>query len=121
MHGPDGVQQFLGGAGDDFFFGDNGYRDASAGGPITCAGGADCVYQRYVLEDGSGAAVSIIWKLQAAGVVVGHVLAVSVAHIMAVARFGATRAALFSQLPLAALMVGYTLFGLWLLAAPTAG
>ena len=67
------------------------------------------------------AAVSIIWKLQAAGVVVGHVLAVSVAHIIAVARFGATRAALLSQLPLAVLMVGYTLFGLWLLATPTAG
>jgi hypothetical protein len=65
--------------------------------------------------------VSVIWKLQAAGVVVGHVLAVSVAHIIAVARFGATRTALLSQLPLAVLMVGYTLFGLWLLATPTAG
>ncbi len=66
-------------------------------------------------------AVSIIWKLQAAGVVIGHVLAVSIAHIIAVARFGATRAALLSQLPLALLMVGYTLFGLWLLATPTVG
>jgi len=65
--------------------------------------------------------VSIIWKLQAAGVVVGHVLAVALAHLIAVERFGSTRAALASQLPFAALMVGYTLFGLWLLAAPTAG
>jgi hypothetical protein len=65
--------------------------------------------------------VSIIWKLQAAGVVAGHVLAVSLAHLIAVERFGSTRAALASQLPLAVLMVGYTLFGLWLLAAPTAG
>ena len=65
--------------------------------------------------------VSIIWKLQAAGVVAGHVLAVSLAHLIAVERFGSTRAVLASQLPLAALMVGYTLFGLWLLAAPTAG
>ncbi len=66
-------------------------------------------------------AVSIIWKLQAAGVVAGHILAVSLAHVIAITRFGNARAALLSQLPLAALMIGYTLFGLWLLAAPTAG
>lgn len=65
--------------------------------------------------------VSIIWKLQAAGVVAGHVLAVLVAHAIAVERLGATPRALLSQLPLALLMIGYTLFGLWLLAAPTAG
>jgi len=34
---------------------------------------------------------------------------------------GAGRAAMTSQAPLAALMIGYTTFGLWLLAAPTAG
>ncbi len=34
-----------------FFFADNGYRDESAGGPITCTSGADCVYQRYLLID----------------------------------------------------------------------
>jgi hypothetical protein len=31
-----------------FFTVDNGYRDASSGGPLTCTTGADCVYQRYV-------------------------------------------------------------------------
>jgi hypothetical protein len=31
-----------------FFAVDNGYRDTSSGGPLTCASGADCVYQRYV-------------------------------------------------------------------------
>ena len=47
-----------------FFYGDNGYRDASAGGPIACASGPDCVYQRYrLIED--GARVS---GLEAAGV-----------------------------------------------------
>jgi hypothetical protein len=65
--------------------------------------------------------VSIIWKLQAAGVVLGHILAVSLAHLIAVGRFGSTRAAMASQLLLALLMVAYTLFGLWLLATPTAG
>ncbi len=34
-----------------FFFADNGYRDESAGGPIACTSGADCVYQRYLLID----------------------------------------------------------------------
>jgi hypothetical protein len=34
-----------------FFSADNGYRDISAGGPIGgCSTGADCVYQRYVVE-----------------------------------------------------------------------
>ncbi len=34
-----------------FFSADNGYRDASAGGPINgCTSGADCVYQRYLAE-----------------------------------------------------------------------
>jgi hypothetical protein len=31
-----------------FFAADDGYRDASAGGRLTCVQGADCVYQRYV-------------------------------------------------------------------------
>lgn len=66
-------------------------------------------------------AVSVIWKLQAAAVVAGHVLAVALAHVIAVKRFGGTRVAVLSQVPLAVLMVAYTLFGLWLLAAPTAG
>ncbi len=65
--------------------------------------------------------VSVIWKLQAAAVVGGHILALAIAHMIAVQRHGATRAAFFSQVPLAALMVAYTLFGLWLLAAPSAG
>jgi hypothetical protein len=47
-----------------FFYGDNGYRDPSAGGPITCASGPDCVYQRYRLID-DGARVP---GLEAAGV-----------------------------------------------------
>jgi hypothetical protein len=66
-------------------------------------------------------AVSAIWKLQAGAVVLVHVMAVVLAHAVAVERHDTTRAATASQLPLAALMIGYTLFGLWLLAAPSAG
>ena len=38
-----------------FFSVDGGYRDASAGGPLACTTGADCVYRRY-LAAGQGAA-----------------------------------------------------------------
>ena len=31
-----------------FFTADDGYRDASSGGRLTCETGADCVYQRYL-------------------------------------------------------------------------
>jgi hypothetical protein len=48
-----------------FFFADNGYRDESAGGQISCTSGADCVYQRYrLVDDGSRIA-----ELEAAGAV----------------------------------------------------
>jgi hypothetical protein len=40
-----------------FFSVDNGYRDASMGGPLDCRSGADCVYQRY-LAAGQGPALS---------------------------------------------------------------
>jgi hypothetical protein len=43
-----------------FFAADDGYRDADAGGRLACAPGADCVYQRYRLEQGEA--------LRAAGV-----------------------------------------------------
>ncbi len=33
-----------------FFVADDGYRDASAGGRLSCAQGGDCVYQRYLAE-----------------------------------------------------------------------
>ena len=47
-----------------FFYADNGYRDASAGGAIACTSGPDCVYQRYLLiEEGDRIA-----GLEAAGV-----------------------------------------------------
>jgi hypothetical protein len=43
-----------------FFFADDGYRDPDAGGRIACTSGADCVYQRYLLQQGDA--------LKAAGV-----------------------------------------------------
>ena len=65
--------------------------------------------------------VWLIWNLQAAAIVGGHLLAVLVAHVVAFRLHGSAAGAARSQLPLAVLMVGYTVLGLWLLSAPTAG
>ncbi|MGN6466845.1 MAG: hypothetical protein ACTHLP_15330 [Rhizobiaceae bacterium] len=61
----------------------------------------------------------MIWNAQAAIIIAGHVLAVLVAHLVAWRLHGTARKALLSQVPLAVLMVFYTVFGLWLLASPT--
>jgi hypothetical protein len=65
--------------------------------------------------------VSFIWNLQATGIVLGHMIAVLVAHLIALRGAPDRRSALACQTPLAALMVAYTLFGLWLLSTPAAG
>ena len=59
-----------------------------------------------------------IWLTQAGAVVLGHVIAVMLAHCVALRVFGSNSRALLSQIPLAVFMVGYTFFGLWLLASP---
>jgi hypothetical protein len=60
-----------------------------------------------------------IFTAQTAAIVIGHVIGVAVAHAM-LAEEGRSRIeALRLELPLAICMVGYTAFGLWLLAAPS--
>ncbi|MEO4000961.1 hypothetical protein [Mesorhizobium sp. CAU 1732] len=63
----------------------------------------------------------LVWNLQAAAIIGGHLLAILVAHVIALRLHGTGGAATRSQLPLAILMVAYTVFGLWLLSSPTAG
>jgi hypothetical protein len=67
------------------------------------------------------AGVRAIWNVQTAAIVIGHVLAVAVAHVLALRHFGTHRAAVASEAPLAVLMVIYTVFGLWLLSTPVVG
>lgn len=62
--------------------------------------------------------VRLIFLAQAGAVVVGHILAILLAHALAVRAYGSSVRAALSQAPLAAFMVAYTLFGLWLLASP---
>jgi hypothetical protein len=61
----------------------------------------------------------LVWNLQAAAIVMGHILAVIWAHAIVLDRCGdrARRA----EFPMASAMVMYTLFGLWLLSTPSAG
>jgi hypothetical protein len=68
-------------------------------------------------------AVSIVgarfaWYTSVVVLVAGHVLAMYVAHRLALARFSERRTARRSQYPLAALMVAYTMLSLWILAQP---
>jgi hypothetical protein len=62
-----------------------------------------------------------IWRTQVAIIVAGHVAGVWVAHGLALRAAPTARAAVLGQLPLMALMIAYTMLGLWLLASPTAG
>ncbi|RWE29357.1 hypothetical protein, partial [Mesorhizobium sp.] len=62
-----------------------------------------------------------LWNVQAGVIIAGHVLAVLVAHGLAWRLHPQPSRAALSQLPLTLLMIAYTIFGLWLLATPTAG
>ena len=57
-----------------------------------------------------------VWYVQVIALVVGHVAGLAIAHDRAVALFENRRAALRSQYPLLALMVLYTVGGLWVLS-----
>jgi hypothetical protein len=67
------------------------------------------------------ASVRLIWHVQIASIVIAHVAAVSIAHLIATRRVGHRRTAIVSQIPMTVLMIGYTQFGLWLLSAPAIG
>jgi len=62
-----------------------------------------------------------IWYSAITAIVIGHAVAVYLAHIVALRVFGNRRDALVSQIPMVALMVGYTMLSLWILAQPIMG
>lgn len=62
--------------------------------------------------------VRTIWLSQAGVVVLGHVIAILMAHVLALRGHGNNLRAVIAQAPLAIFMIGYTFFGLWLLASP---
>jgi hypothetical protein len=59
-----------------------------------------------------------VWYMGVAAIVIGHVIAVYVAHIMAIRVFAERLAALKSQVPMLVLMIGYTMVSLWVLSQP---
>ena len=72
---------------------------------------------RYKVDAGLVGA-RFAWYTSLVVIVLGHVIAMYVAHRLALARFADPRIARRSQYPLAALMVGYTMLSLWILAQP---
>jgi hypothetical protein len=63
----------------------------------------------------------VFWYGAVALVLAGHVIAVYLAHVESLRRFAERRAAVASQVPMLALMVGYTTLSLWILAQPVVG
>ena len=60
----------------------------------------------------------ILWFLSVALIVLGHVLAVYLAHRVAVRTFSDRASAKNSQYPMLTLMVVYTVISLWIIAQP---
>lgn len=58
------------------------------------------------------------WYTAVIAIVAGHVIAVYVAHVVALREYADRRAAFRSQLPMLVLMVGYTMVSLWIIAQP---
>ncbi|MCY1666815.1 hypothetical protein [Rhizobium sp. SL86] len=62
--------------------------------------------------------VVLIFNTQTIAIAVGHVIAVILAHALLLDLTEGKRRVFLAELPLAALMVFYTAFGLWLLSTP---
>lgn len=58
------------------------------------------------------------WYTAVIAIVLGHIIAVYVAHAVALRKFPDGRAALRSQIPVLVLMVSYTMVSLWIIAPP---
>jgi len=63
---------------------------------------------------------ALVWHTQVALILVGHIVSVYLAHVEALKVFPKRRHAIYSQLPMLALMVLLTTIGLWILSLPIA-
>jgi hypothetical protein len=63
----------------------------------------------------------VFWYGAVTIIVIGHVIAVYLAHAVALREFGARKPAMLSQVPMVLLMVAYTMTSLWILAQPVVG
>lgn len=58
------------------------------------------------------------WYVAIVSIVLGHLIAVILAHVTALRVFADRKSAAVSELPMIALMIGYTSLSLWILAQP---
>ena len=63
----------------------------------------------------------VVWHVQVALIVVGHIVSVVLAHRLALQMYGSRRQAVISQLPMLVLMLLFTTAGLWILSQPLVG
>jgi hypothetical protein len=59
-----------------------------------------------------------VWYTSVFAIVLGHVVAISLAHVIALRNLDDPRAAIRSQFPMLILMVAYTMMSLWIVAQP---
>jgi len=59
-----------------------------------------------------------MWYTSLVAIVLGHVAAVALAHIVALRRIDDPRLAMRSQIPMLVLMIAYTMVSLWIIAQP---
>jgi len=59
-----------------------------------------------------------VWYTSLVAIVLGHVAAVSLAHMVALRSFDDPRLAIRSQIPMLVLMIAYTMMSLWIIAQP---
>jgi hypothetical protein len=59
-----------------------------------------------------------IWYFAATAIVIGHIIAVWLGHVIAFTAFADASVAGRSQYPMVVLMIGYTMLSLWIMAQP---
>jgi hypothetical protein len=64
--------------------------------------------------------LKLLWHIQVGFIVLGHVIAVYIAHALALRLFKNSRDTLISQYPMLILMVFYSMLSLWIMGQPIA-
>ena len=62
--------------------------------------------------------LKVLWNVQVGLIIIGHVIAVVIAHVIAERYFKDSRTALISQYPMLLLMIFYSCLSLWIMAQP---
>jgi len=74
----------------------------------------------YTQSDTPVLNMAVVWHVEVALIVIGHVISVYLAHRVALQLYSSRRDVMLSQLPMLALMVLYTVVGLWVISLPFA-